>query len=105
MITEMNIKVVCEEAFSKREIKILETFLSTLAGHSNALVTKEGMFLNPLSKEKSVMYYHNFVFVKSLTEEMCAELKEVLTRHIKNAFIMMEFVEPIVTFEETIINV
>lgn len=29
---------------------------------------------------------------------MCAELKEVLTRRIKNAFIMMEFVEPIVTF-------
>ena len=74
-------------------------------GHSNALVTKEGMFLNPLSKEKSVIYYHNFVFVKSLTEEMCAELKEVLTRRIKNAFIMMEFVEPIITFEETIINV
>ncbi|MGR5922252.1 hypothetical protein ACT7DD_27570 [Bacillus paranthracis] len=42
MITEMNIKVVCEESFSKREIKILETFLSTLAGHSNALVTKRG---------------------------------------------------------------
>lgn len=36
---------------------------------------------------------------------MCAELKEVLTRRIKNTFIMMEFVEPIVTFEETIINV
>ncbi|MFZ7955360.1 hypothetical protein ACO1D6_00860 [Bacillus cereus] len=52
MITEMNIKVVCEESFSKREIKILETFLSTLSGHSNALVTKEGMFLNPLSKEE-----------------------------------------------------
>ena len=104
MITEMNIKVVCEESFSKREIKILETFLSTLSGHSNALVTKEDV-LNPLSKEKSVIYYHNFVFVKSLTEEMCAELKEVLTRRIKNAFIMMEFVEPIVTFEETIINV
>ena len=29
---------------------------------------------------------------------MCAELKEVLTRRIKNAFIMMEFVEPIVLF-------
>ncbi|PDR84897.1 hypothetical protein CNQ77_31330, partial [Bacillus cereus] len=28
---------------------------------------------------------------------MCAELKEVLTRRIKNAFIMMEFVEPIIT--------
>lgn len=105
MITEMNIKVVCEESFSKREIKILETLLSTLAGHSNAFVTKEGMFLNPLSKEKSVIYCHNFVFVKSLTEEMCTELKEVLTRRIKNAFSMMEFVEPIVTFEETIINV
>ncbi|WP_140420971.1 hypothetical protein [Bacillus cereus] len=105
MITEMNIKVVCEESFSKREIKILETFLSTLSGHSNALVIKEGMFLNSLSKEKSVIYYHNFVFVKSLTKEMCAELKEVLTRRIKNAFIMMEFVEPIVIFEETIINV
>ncbi|MFZ7955361.1 hypothetical protein ACO1D6_00865 [Bacillus cereus] len=52
-----------------------------------------------------MIYYHNFVFVKSLTEQMCAELKEVLTRRIKNAFIMMEFVEPIVTFEETIINV
>ncbi|PFV73416.1 hypothetical protein COL05_25660 [Bacillus sp. AFS059628] len=26
-------------------------------------------------------------------------------RRIKNAFIMMEFVEPIITFEETIINV
>ncbi|CKG22447.1 Uncharacterised protein [Streptococcus pneumoniae] len=63
------------------------------------------MFLNPLSKEKSVIYYHNFVFVKLLTEEMCAELKEVLRRRIKNAFIMMEFVEPIITFEETIINV
>ncbi|PGZ57769.1 hypothetical protein COE58_24820 [Bacillus cereus] len=36
---------------------------------------------------------------------MCTELKEVLTRRIKNAFIMMEFVEPIVTLEETIINV
>lgn len=36
---------------------------------------------------------------------MCAELKEVLTTCIKKAFIMMEFVEPIVTFEETIINV
>ncbi|OTY07088.1 hypothetical protein BK731_09990 [Bacillus thuringiensis serovar muju] len=36
---------------------------------------------------------------------MGAELKEVLTKRIKNAFIMMEFVEPIVTFEETIINV
>ncbi|PEB22403.1 hypothetical protein [Bacillus toyonensis] len=105
MITEMNIKVVCEEQFSNREIKILETFLSTLSGHSNAFVTKEGMFLNPLSKEKSVVYYHNFVFVKSLTEEKCAELKEVLTRRIKNAFVMMEFVEPIVTFEEIIINV
>ena len=69
------------------------------------LSLQKGDVLNPLSKEKSVIYYHNFVFVKSLTEEMCAELKEVLTRRIKNAFIMMEFVEPIVTFEETIINV
>ena len=29
---------------------------------------------------------------------MCAELKEILRRRIKNAFIMMEFVEPIVSF-------
>ncbi|PKJ55127.1 hypothetical protein CWE34_14465 [Bacillus sp. SN10] len=36
---------------------------------------------------------------------MCAELKEVLTRRIRNAFIIMGFVEPIITFEETIINV
>ncbi|ARO18161.1 hypothetical protein COL11_13165 [Bacillus anthracis] len=36
---------------------------------------------------------------------MCAELKGILRRRIKNAFIMMELVEPIVTFEETIINV
>ncbi|WP_180235361.1 hypothetical protein [Bacillus cereus] len=28
-----------------------------------------------------------------------------LTRHIKNAFVIMEFVERIVTFEETIVNV
>ncbi|PGT01388.1 hypothetical protein COD09_14775 [Bacillus cereus] len=35
----------------------------------------------------------------------CVELKEVLTRRIKNAFVIMEFVERIVTFEETIVNV
>ncbi len=29
---------------------------------------------------------------------MCAELKEILRKRIKNAFIMMEFVEPIVSF-------
>ncbi|EEK84276.1 hypothetical protein bcere0010_21330 [Bacillus cereus ATCC 4342] len=29
---------------------------------------------------------------------MCAELKEILRRRIKNTFIMMEFVEPIVSF-------
>ena len=89
--------------FQKRN-KNFRDISFNFSGHSNALVTKEDV-LNPLSKEKSVMYYHNFVFVKSLTEEMCAELKEVLTRRIKNAFIMMEFVEPIITFEETIINV
>ena len=72
MITEMNIKVVCEESFSKREI---ETFLSTLSGILMLSLQKRDV-LNPLSKEKSVIYYHNFVFVKSLTEEMCAELKK-----------------------------
>ncbi len=44
MITEMNIKVVCEESFSKREIKILETFLSTLSGILMLSLQKEGMF-------------------------------------------------------------
>ena len=44
MITEMNIKVVCEESFSKREIKILETFLSTLAGILTLSLQKRDVF-------------------------------------------------------------
>ena len=35
---------------------------------------------------------------------MCAELKEILRRRIKNAFIMMEFVEPIVSFFKRVQN-
>ncbi|KEK23986.1 hypothetical protein [Bacillus gaemokensis] len=105
MITEMNLKVVCEEEFSDRESRILEAFISTLSGHSNAFVTKEGMFLNPLDKGSDVLYYKNFVFVKSLDQHKCDELKETIIRRVKNSFDMMELAEPTITFEETVVRV
>ncbi|KFN04212.1 hypothetical protein [Bacillus clarus] len=64
MLTEMNLKVVCKEQFSEREIKMLEAFISTISGHSNAFVTKEGVFINPLDKEAGMLYFKKFVFVK-----------------------------------------
>ncbi|MCI0766951.1 hypothetical protein LOK41_19505 [Bacillus sp. TL12] len=72
MIAETNLKVVCEEEFLDREPKILETCITTLLGHSNAFATKEGMFINPLDKDSNVLYYKNFVFVKSLEKPKCA---------------------------------
>ncbi|MEN1936050.1 hypothetical protein AAIE21_10625 [Paenibacillus sp. 102] len=63
------------------------------------------MFINPLDKDSSVLYYKDIVFVKSLEQPNCDELKEVLTRRIKNSFDMMELSESTITFEEMVVRV
>ncbi|RLQ93354.1 hypothetical protein [Falsibacillus albus] len=91
MISTINLKCRKDNHdLNAREERIFEVFLLNLAAQANACATKQNMMLNPLEKDRDVLFHHKFSFHPAISTEVYEELKSGIENRFSSAFKMCE---------------
>ena len=86
--------------YNEREQKILEVLLLNLAAHANMLATKGNMMFNPLEKNDNDLFYVQFAWQESITENTYKEFAETMKNRYNTALTMSDIEHVRIHFQE-----